>query len=634
MNAYRCDKTNERKGRNVLKSIHLKSLLKIAPACLIWSMSTTHSDAFTDPSRTVIQSEVGDLFANAVDFPWSEIGADDGHPASRFSSRALKIHYAKFHIVKPSDQANFGFPYTKLRAYEASEVKAGRPRIFVTATYAGKRRPVLFAWSLGLSNGHPTTSSNNWSYVVNVSDRRYINFWLNDWLRPVMWKPYSSVPNLWFHLDQCAFDKNIYGVLDDSNHFVAGVKWDSPFPQTFSAYTSSINTFFSTLKSLAPDLKFMPNVASMTYPSLISTTFANAAGVMHETLTSLLRTASSSSTREWIKNQFYTQDLAIVKWLGSLNRPQLMRDYVDHGNSTQLRTSFVMYSLFKGHNGFFAPTYTGTITLVNPSLWQPMASRIGYPVAALQSTQYGTNIGDRLFSRHYSNGYVYLNWTQSTRTVTLPAGTYWLNPSGSHVTAISIPVMTGTYVYKSGTSALVAAVPAISPRTSSNITGPVSVTMAHSDPNAIIRYTVDGTSPTSDSAVYTGPVQVENSTVVQARAFVEGSDPSSTSAAAYQVTTGAPTLEFATVSDAGAAGTHTSYPVLGLSAVPDQAVTVSYEVEQPDGRSTQGTVTFAPGEVYQAFPVQVSGSGTARVTIENATGAVIGPANTFEYSLE
>src|SRR5258708_32712745 len=76
-----------------------------------------------------------------------------------------------FALADPGDS----FPFNELKAFEAAEVAAGRPPIFVTATYAGKKRPVYFAGHLQLDgNNRPTAPSSQWSQAVNLRDDRFI----------------------------------------------------------------------------------------------------------------------------------------------------------------------------------------------------------------------------------------------------------------------------------------------------------------------------------------------------------------------------------------------------------------------------------------------------------------------------
>ncbi len=54
--------------------------------------------------------------------------------------------------------------------------------------------------------------------------------------------------------------------------------------------------------------------------------------------------------------------------------------------------------------------------------------------------------------------------------------------------------------------------------------GPISVTMTTEEPNAVIRYTTDGTEPTSLSAQYFAPVAITTTTVLKAAAFSTNPD--------------------------------------------------------------------------------------------------------------
>ena len=60
--------------------------------------------------------------------------------------------------------------------------------------------------------------------------------------------------------------------------------------------------------------------------------------------------------------------------------------------------------------------------------------------------------------------------------------------------------------------------PQITPK-SGTFEGEVTVTIDHPDPDAIIRYTVDGSDPTEKSPIYEKPFKIEKSATVTARAF-------------------------------------------------------------------------------------------------------------------
>jgi Chitobiase/beta-hexosaminidase C-terminal domain/Family of unknown function (DUF6298)/Right handed beta helix region len=79
------------------------------------------------------------------------------------------------------------------------------------------------------------------------------------------------------------------------------------------------------------------------------------------------------------------------------------------------------------------------------------------------------------------------------------------------------------------------ATPAISP-SSGSYTGSVSVTMQTTTSGASIYYTKDGSTPTQSSTLYTGAMTLTSSTVVKAKAFKSGSNPSAETSASFTVT--------------------------------------------------------------------------------------------------
>ncbi|HXU75398.1 MAG TPA: chitobiase/beta-hexosaminidase C-terminal domain-containing protein, partial [Methylomirabilota bacterium] len=70
-----------------------------------------------------------------------------------------------------------------------------------------------------------------------------------------------------------------------------------------------------------------------------------------------------------------------------------------------------------------------------------------------------------------------------------------------------------------GTPAL--APPSLTP-TGGLFAASANVVLSHPDTNAILRYTLDNTLPTSSSAIYTGPLTLTNNVVLQAKAFEAG----------------------------------------------------------------------------------------------------------------
>lgn len=56
--------------------------------------------------------------------------------------------------------------------------------------------------------------------------------------------------------------------------------------------------------------------------------------------------------------------------------------------------------------------------------------------------------------------------------------------------------------------------------------GPMTITITSKEPKSEIRYTLDGSTPTESSLLYTKPFTIQNSTVVRARVFKRGESPS------------------------------------------------------------------------------------------------------------
>ena len=52
--------------------------------------------------------------------------------------------------------------------------------------------------------------------------------------------------------------------------------------------------------------------------------------------------------------------------------------------------------------------------------------------------------------------------------------------------------------------------------------GPIRVTLEHPDPEAVVRYTLDGSAPGKVSTIYIGPIEIRRSTTVRARAYRPG----------------------------------------------------------------------------------------------------------------
>jgi hypothetical protein len=472
---------------------------------------------------------------------------------------------------------------------------------------------------------------------VNVQDDRFIKFWVNRYARPVILDPMKNLKHGWVYVDGATIVYAIDGVLDDNNTFVPGVTWDEPFPQNGDEYQTSVATFLNRVKQLAPDVKIMIDTGALANPGQFQTVYANLPGALAE---DVYYQWHKTTNNPQLFHSWYHGYFAWYSWLAAQGRAAIVGAYVPESEGqSALLSGFIVYELLKGQNFFFAPRTVqcpATVCPMEPpsSEWLAWHAKLGNPVSSFQSSlpEPGGSDGDRLYWRRYSTGCVYLNWTGVTQTVTLPAGR-WVDVNNNSVTKLQIPNRIGTFISAAGEPET-AAEPSISPRSPHAMSGPVTVSIEDNTAGATIRYTVNGTTPNSSSPVYTVPFQLHSSAVVQARAFRSGYNASAPSVASYTITAGAPTVQFALSSDSGPSNTTTCYALLALSALPTEPVTITYTVVDSKGRLTSGSATFVSDEIYYAFPVTLSGSGTSRITISRATGATVGSTKTFAYTMQ
>jgi len=88
--------------------------------------------------------------------------------------------------------------------------------------------------------------------------------------------------------------------------------------------------------------------------------------------------------------------------------------------------------------------------------------------------------------------------------------------------------------YSSPMGTAPAATPAITPAPGS-YAGPQMITISDTTPNAAIYYTTDGTTPTTASKRYSGPVVITQTTMVQAVAIASGYTMSQVVTATYMI---------------------------------------------------------------------------------------------------
>lgn len=609
----------------------------LAPALFILVLTPHTATSQTAPAaRTVIDNEVGSIFTWPVassGFTWQETGAIVNvsqffRDFTNLNPQTIKVIHARFHVFKPSDDRSWSwFPYSAFRAYEAKEVAAGRPPLFVTATYQGKRRPVLWAWSLGLNGKTPTAPSSEWRYAVNVQDERFIQFWIQRYVREVLYAGLSNVQNLWVGLDECAFMKDLYGVLDDNNQFVSGGTWDQPFPQDESQYLNSINTFFTRVKALAPDVKLMANSGGLKDWKQFSHAFA-APGIMVEEYNWVVNAANvtySPYTRNEQLNQITEYSNA-----ASNGKVMIMQTYVPANDPVKIRSAYGMYFLMKGPNTFFAPTIAGTSSPIPLASYSGLTSALGNPTGPVQSVQNTTTPsywpGYRLYWRQFDGGIVYSNWTGSTRTIPLPTGSLYFDLNGNPITQITVPDLTAGYALYAKSGLNRQAMPRVNPRYAVPVAGPLAVNITNPDSSTTpIYYTLNGGS----TAIVNGPLSVMANTQVAAEASDLTKGKSWSSRALYTVNLGSPVVRFAAADDSGPSGTY--YVLLCLNSISTKPVSVNYYVQPASGAPVYGSITFNPGDQFRNFPISTA-PGVTQVSIWGPNGSIIGAPYLFRYT--
>jgi hypothetical protein len=171
----------------------------------------------------------------------------------------------------------------------------------------------------------------------------------------------------------------------------------------------------------------------------------------------------------------------------------------------------------------FVVTYTdGSAQTFTQSLsdWYAPANYAGESVAATMAYRVKST-GITQAGPVYLYAYTFaLNGTKTVQSLTLP--------NNSNVVVVALDVSA------SGQTVSPAAAPGFSPAPGS-YTGTQSVHLSDSTPGAAIYYTTNGTTPTSGSTLYGGPIAVSATTTIKAIAVASGYTPSAVATATYSI---------------------------------------------------------------------------------------------------
>ncbi len=139
-----------------------------------------------------------------------------------------------------------------------------------------------------------------------------------------------------------------------------------------------------------------------------------------------------------------------------------------------------------------------------------------------------------------------------------------------------------------------------------------SVTISDATSGATIYYTTNGTTPTTSSTPYTGPITVNSTETLQAIAAETGDTNSAVASAAYTITSTPPTVSTPTFSPA--AGAYTSAQSVTISDATSGA-TIYYTTNgtTPTTSSTQytGPITVSSTETLEAIAVETGDNNSA-----------------------
>jgi hypothetical protein len=247
------------------------------------------------------------------------------------------------------------------------------------------------------------------------------------------------------------------------------------------------------------------------------------------------------------------------------------------------------------------------------------------------STAYTQSISDWHTPQNYSGeatAYTMAYRLASTgnQQTTRQTGPYYLYgysftiPGGESVESLQLPVNANVVVLAidvtpagNGTGA---ATPTFSPA-AGTYTSAQTVTIADATPNAVIYYTLDGSTPTAASTAYNTPLTIGTTTTIAAIATATGYTASAAASATYMITPPAAAPSFSP-----AAGTYTSAQTVTIADTTPGAV-IHYTLD--------GSTPTGASPVYAA-PISV-GSTTSIEAIALASGYAASSAASSTYTI-
>lgn len=578
--------------------------------------------------RTIIDNERGGFFTYPLDQKWDQVGICVGldepnrYPYEKMTAEAIKGIHARLQHFEQVEKLNYSrFPFQEFTDFEADEIARGREPLWVTTTYKGEKKKVLFSWHARHEWGD--------SQAVNIRDDRFIHFLIHNYVYKTLDK--QMLPGWWVGLDNCAFVYGLYGIWDEKHEWIDKPTWDKPFPQNDQEWLDAAKYCFRRIKDLAPDIRFICNEGTSSDMSQYADIFGITDGIIME--------GFLNSDKDRDKNWGMLSRLSGV----NKNRVQVFQCSRGMDDPNRLLDMYIAYSIFRGYDSFFNAK-DGNSVEIAPTLYQEVKNALGSPVGITHNEhEEGMSEGYQLHWRECEGGIAYYNRTGKSKTITLPAGRSCYSPDGQKVESITLDDLRGTYVtYATGSRA---AKPTINPRRAQTVTGPLSVTLETATAGGVIRYTTNGAEPDANCPEYTGPITLDKSTSVKAKTFASGKLDSFAGSATYTITNVAPTVEFYMSADRGSEFLSPHYPLVMLSNPSGKTVTVRYAVAGGTAQAgsdfvlADGTVTFMPGEIYRRFPVEIKNDSSAEadeyivIKLSEPTNAQIGKKYLYFYTI-
>jgi hypothetical protein len=283
--------------------------------------------------------------------------------------------------------------------------------------------------------------------------------------------------------------------------------------------------------------------------------------------------------------------------------------------------------------------YTGAISVSSTETIEAIAVVSSYSNSSVATATYTFNLPQAASPTFSPIAGTYASAQTVTISSTTPSATIYYTTNGrtpttssavysgpitvsSSETLEAIATATGSTnspvavaIYTIGTAQ--AARPVFSPAAGA-YTSAQTVTISSTTPSATIYYTTNGSTPTTSSAVYAGPITVSSTETLNAIAAATGFSNSGVATAAYIIGLGQATVP----TFSPGAGTYTSAQTVTISSTTPSA-TIHY--------TTNGATPTASSAVYNG-PITVSSTETLRA-IAVASGSSNSAVATATYSI-